>query len=150
MAAWDFSLHHGQKLAIGLTFGRDTSANLNVWLFDNHALLDVLSASTTIFGCQHPFAISIGEAINRDDANAGLVVAAVARSEAYAPAGLEKKSAFVEFGFSSKRWVLMTYSELHVRRLEALHALLCAHGILASEHLDESMALLDIDDARLD
>lgn len=76
------------------TFRRYTSANLNVWFFDDHASIDWLASSATIFSCQHPLAISVGETVDWNDAYAGLIVAAVARSETNAPPSLEDDSVF--------------------------------------------------------
>ena len=44
----------------------------------------------------------------------------------------------------------MTYSKLHVSRLVTLHSIFGAHGIVSREHLDEGVALINIDDAGLD
>ena len=44
----------------------------------------------------------------------------------------------------------MTYSKLHFSRLVTLHSFFSAHGIVASKHLDEGVALLNVDDAGLD
>jgi hypothetical protein len=70
------------------TFGRYTSANLNVWLFNNHASYEVLAARATVLCSQHPLLICIRQAINRDNADTSLVVAAVTGSEAYTPSSL--------------------------------------------------------------
>lgn len=42
------------------------------------------------------------------------------------------------------------YSQLHVSRFVTLHSFFGLHGISAGQHLDESMALIGIDDAGLD
>lgn len=43
-----------------------------------------------------------------------------------------------------------THSELHIRGLVALHSIFSLLSVLASEHFDEGMALVDVDDAGLD
>ena len=80
-----------EKWGVLLTFGRDASADLDIGFFYDHSLLDLLSAGATILGGQHPFAISVSETINRDHTYASLIVAAIARPEAYAPSSLEKQ-----------------------------------------------------------
>ena len=43
----------------------------------------------------------------------------------------------------------LTYSKLHIRRSIALHSFFGMHSILTGKHLDEGMALVDIDNACL-
>lgn len=45
---------------------------------------------------------------------------------------------------------LRAYPELHVTGLVGFHAIPCHDGILTADHLDESMTLVNVDDARLD
>lgn len=78
----------GRKCA-GRTFRGNTGANLNVGLFHDHAGFNRPSSGATILGVDHPFAISLGEPLNRDHTDAGLIVAAVTRAKSYTPSGLE-------------------------------------------------------------
>lgn len=68
-----------------LTFGRDTSTNLDIGFFDDHSLLNRLTTSASVLGGEHPFPVCIREAVDRDDTDAGLVVTAVSRTKANAP-----------------------------------------------------------------
>ena len=73
---------------ISNTFRGNASANFDIWFLNHHACVKILAAGTTVFGRQHPLAISVCEALEWNDTDAGLVVAAVARAEAYAPSSL--------------------------------------------------------------
>lgn len=64
-------------------------ANLDVRLFDDHATFDRLSTTTSILCSQHPFTISVSQLVNWDDADAGLVVAAITWAKSYSPTGLQ-------------------------------------------------------------
>ena len=70
------------------TFRRNTSANLDVWFFDHHPRFNRFAARATIFGSQHPFAISIGQSRNWHNTDASRVVAAIPRAEADSPSSL--------------------------------------------------------------
>lgn len=71
-----------------LTFGRYSRPDLNVWLLDYHARLNRPSTAATILGCEHPLTVRLGKPLDRNDADSGLVVAAVAWPEPNAPACL--------------------------------------------------------------
>lgn len=68
--------------------GRNTVADLDIGLLNDHTLLDGLTATASILGSQHPLAISLCKLADRNDANTRTVIATVARAEADAPAGL--------------------------------------------------------------
>ena len=76
------------RSSTSLTFRGDTRANLDVGFLDDKAALDCFPAGTSVLGSQHPFAIRIGQAFDGNDADAGLVVAAVTRSKPHSPSGL--------------------------------------------------------------
>lgn len=71
-----------------LALGRNSCANFNVWLFYTHTLLDRFAATAAVLGAEHPFAIGVSQAINGNNTDASLVVAAVARAETDTPASL--------------------------------------------------------------
>ena len=66
-------------------------SDLDVGLLHAHAAFEGTSASATIFCGDHPFAVGVRQAVNWDDTNAGLIVAAVAGPVAYSPPGLERE-----------------------------------------------------------
>lgn len=76
-------------ICAGRTFRRNAGADLNVGLFHDHAGFNGPSSGAAILGVDHPFAISLGEPLDRDHTDAGLIVAAVTRAKSYAPSGLE-------------------------------------------------------------
>lgn len=79
---WDGRERGGRRK---LTFGRDASSNLNVGFLHDHASFNRLSSSPTVLGSEHPLAIGVGESVNWDDADSGLVITAISRAESYTP-----------------------------------------------------------------
>jgi hypothetical protein len=82
------------------SLGRDASANLNVGLLDDKAVFNRLAAAAAKLGREHPLAVGLGELVNRDDAGAGGVgaaveVAAVTRAKAYAPSSLYREESWL-------------------------------------------------------
>ena len=73
---------------VRLTFRRYSSSNFNIWLLNDHTTLDWPSTSSTILSGQHPFTVSVGQSLYRDDTDACLVVTAVTRTEADTPSCL--------------------------------------------------------------
>jgi hypothetical protein len=67
---------------------RNTLADFDIWLLNNHTRFNRLATATTVLSSQHPFAISIRELADWDDADAGLVVTAITRTKSYTPPGL--------------------------------------------------------------
>ena len=96
-------------------FGRDTGTDFNIWFFDNHAALNGFPPSSAVLCSEHPLAIRLSESLNRDDTNAGLVVAAVTWTKADTPSCLLRivRGRCIDY----KRFVEITYSELHIPRL---------------------------------
>lgn len=86
-------MRHMWKLGLGLGLGRQTfrghsSADFNIRLLNHHATLNGLSACASVLGRQHPFAIRLGESLDGDHADSGLIVAAVSWTETDTPASL--------------------------------------------------------------
>lgn len=71
-----------------LTLRRHSSTDFDVRFLDDHPRLNRLPSRATVFGSEHPFAIGIRQPVDGNDADASLVIAAVARSEANTPSGL--------------------------------------------------------------
>ncbi len=67
--------------------GREASANFDVWLPNNHSRLDEATSGATILRREQPFAIRIGRSLDRNDADASLIVIAVTRTETNTPIG---------------------------------------------------------------
>jgi hypothetical protein len=107
--------------------GRYASANLDIWFLDDKTSLDFTATASTIGSCQHPLDVSFREAVDGNDGNATGVVAAVARTEANTP----------------------PRPEGHVRVTGISCRILRSRGILARDHLDESVALVLVDNACL-
>ncbi len=74
--------------AAGDSLGGDAGADLDVGLLDTHAADDGLAARAAKGRGEHPLAVGLGQLVDRDDADAALVVAAVAGAEADAPSCL--------------------------------------------------------------
>jgi hypothetical protein len=71
------------------TLGGRTSAYLDVWLFDNHSLLNFYATSATIFGSHEPLLIGICEHVDRKSAFAELVICKFGRPKANSPVDLK-------------------------------------------------------------
>lgn len=69
--------------------GGDTSANLNIGLFNTEAGFNRTTAATTVWGCQHPLAIGLCEFGDGNNADAGSIVTAVSGAKANTPTSLE-------------------------------------------------------------
>lgn len=129
-----------------LTFRRHTRTDLNVGLLDHHPRLDRPSATATILRCEHPLAVGLSKSFDRNDADTRLVVTAVTRSEPNTPSRLDLCQNCLSLIIIG--WVT-TYPELHFSRSIGLHSITSIDRIIAIDHLDKSMALVDVDNARL-
>jgi hypothetical protein len=74
--------------AAGDGLGRHAGADLDVGLLDAQAADDGAAAGAAVGRRQHPLAVGVGQLVDGDDADAALVVAAVAGAEADAPSCL--------------------------------------------------------------
>lgn len=72
-----------------LTLGRNSSANLNVRLFNNHTAFNASPTSTTVLCSEQPLAIRLGQSFDRNDTDAGLVVATVTWTKPNTPSSLD-------------------------------------------------------------
>jgi hypothetical protein len=100
-----------------------------------------------MFRSQRPFTISIGKPGNGNYADTRLVVTTVARSETNTPSGLHL---LVMSCTRKQGYPYLTRLRLCNGILECVHALLGSYGIRSGQHLDESMALILVDNTRLD
>lgn len=82
-------LEHASPSRRQRTFGRYSSANLDIRLFNHHASLKGPASGAAILRCQDPLAIGISKSRDRYHANAGVVVATVPRTKADAPSSLQ-------------------------------------------------------------
>ena len=69
-------------------FGGHTGSNLDVGLFHRQAANDGPATTAAKLGGEHPLAVGVRQLVDGDDADAGLVVTAVARAKPYAPSCL--------------------------------------------------------------
>lgn len=116
---------------IVLTFGGDTSTDLDIWLLNDKTTLNGTAACAAKFRRDHPLVVCIRQRVDRDNADTIAVVTAFARSEADTPlclAGLGK----------------------YVMILDVFHRRLCCNGITASAHFDKGVALVFVCNTRLD
>lgn len=81
-------------------FGRDTGADFNVRLLDNHARLNRLSSTASPLGCQHPLSVRLGQLINRNNTDAARVVATVSRTKTNTPSGLQQSPSLVVVSYA--------------------------------------------------
>jgi hypothetical protein len=119
--------------------------NLDIGLFNTHSTLQWLPASAAVLGIDHPPLIGLRQTFNRNDADASLVIAAVARSESNTPASLTPS----QHVRHHEAYIGEYYSERHVFCPIRLHPRLGFHGVLPRKHLDERVSLVLVHNARL-
>jgi hypothetical protein len=68
--------------------GGNTGADFDIRFFDNETAFDGTTSGTAVFGREHPFVIGFCQGVDRDDADAIAVVAALAGAETNTPFGL--------------------------------------------------------------
>lgn len=71
--------------------GRNTSSDFDIWLLYREAAFDGTSSASAIRSSEDPFAISLGELVNRNNADASGIVTAVSGPETNAPSSLRRK-----------------------------------------------------------
>lgn len=128
------------------SFRRHPGTDLDIGFLDDHSGLDLPTARSTVFCGKHPLAIGLRQSLDRDNTDTRLVVAAVTWAEPNTPSCLLPR----QYISSKKTHDEITYPELHVAGLVLLHTLAGIHSILTVDHLDEGMALVDVDNASLD
>jgi hypothetical protein len=99
-----------------------------------------------MLGGQSPLAISVGKPSDRNDTNARLVITTVARTKTNTPSCLQR---LVVFDIKKENHPYLARLGLRNGILQSIHTLLGSNGIRTGQHLDESMSLILVDDARL-
>jgi hypothetical protein len=120
-------------------------ANLNIWLFDAHSSLQWLSTGTAVLRRDHPPLIGLGETINRNDTDTGLIVATISGTKTDTPTSLRVTR--LEITFTNVDQKDSTYPKRHVICSVCLHTRLGFNGILTRQHFDKCMALVLVDNA---
>lgn len=132
------------------SLGRHACANLDVGLLDREARDDGATAAAAKWRRQHPLAVRFGQLVDGDDADARLVVAAVAGTVAHAPSRLSRTVSTLSTSVSRRGTKSRnTYPELEIRGAILLHGLFRDLGVFAKVHLDEGVSLVPVHDARL-